>query len=223
MQWLRSSTSNATVHQSVLQAIAGMSSTTLKFLPYEYTSTLMEPLEQQIQHIERPVPSPDAERELELYYRACMLLQPNYFPFGSRLHRDHIADLCCNKQLKMTLFSTTGSQKALDVFLRILQGPQCSSLTLHSMVWMRLVNRAISVLVGSGNGALELEFEFMNIIARPSSKGESGEVTTINKPTDEMREYILDHLSHYRPLPITMSTATGSFALDLCIILTLIF
>ncbi len=80
LQWLHSSTSNASVHQSVLQAIAGMSSATLKCLPDEYRSALWVPLEQQIQHIEPLVPSPDAERELELYYRACITPSALSFP-----------------------------------------------------------------------------------------------------------------------------------------------
>ncbi len=103
--------------------LLGMSSATLKWLPNEYRSTLMVPLEQHILHIDPLVPSPDVERELELYYRACILIQPNHFQFGGGLpHRDHMADRCCNKQLKMTLFSTTGSQKVLAVFFGILQG-----------------------------------------------------------------------------------------------------
>ncbi len=223
LQWLHSSTSNASVHQSVLQAIAGMSSVTLKCLPDEYTPALMVPLEQQIQQIEPLVPSPDVERELELYYRAYILLRPNFFLSDEFPDRDHMADRCCNEQLKMVLFSMTSSQKALAAFLGILRGPQCSSLTLRSVVWERLVHRAIFVLARFGYSTLELELELMKIIARPSSKGESREVTTIDKPTDEMRVYILIILSDYQPLPNTIgSTATGSFALDLRIILTLI-
>ncbi len=63
----------------------------------------------------------------------------------------------------------------------------------------------------------------MKIMARSLSEGVSGEVTTIDKPTDGMREYILDILSVYLPLRITTSTATGFFVLDLRIILALIF
>ncbi len=225
LQWLHSSTSNASVHQCVLQAIAGMSSATLKCLPDEHRSALLVPLRQQIQHIEPLVPSPDAERELELYYRACILLWPDDYLGDKFPNCDHMADQCCNKQLKMTLFSATFSKKTLDVFPGILQGPQRSSLTLHSVVWKRLVNCAFNVLLvaNSGNNALELELEFMEIIARPLSKGESREVTTIDKPTDEMREYILGCLSHYQLLSITSSTTTGSFTPDLYIILALIF
>ncbi len=134
-----------------------------------------------------------------------------------------MADQCCNEQLKMTLLSMTGGQKVFAVLLGILQGPQCSSFTLHSKVWMWLVYNALSTLDDSGHVALELELELMKIIARPLSKGESREVTTIDKPTDEMRKYILDRLSPYQLLSITMSTDTGSFALDLRIILALIF
>ncbi len=88
------------MHQSVLQAIAGMSSRHFKWLLKEYRYTLMASLGQHIQHIEPLVPSPDVERELELYYRAHMLLRPNRF-LGGRLgsHLDHMADRCCNEQL----------------------------------------------------------------------------------------------------------------------------
>ncbi len=86
-----------------------------------------------------------------------------------------------------------------------------SVLTLHSVVWKRLVDCAISISIVPGDPVLELELELMKIIARPLSKGESREVTTINKPTDEMREYILDSLSECRPLPITTEfIVTGS-------------
>ncbi len=56
-----------------------------------------------------------------------------------------------------------------------------------------LVKDAFSNLVRSGNSALELELELMKIIARPLPKGESGEATTFDKPTDERREYILGY------------------------------
>ncbi|PBK88600.1 hypothetical protein ARMGADRAFT_362628 [Armillaria gallica] len=172
-----------------------MSSATLECLPDDYTSALEDLLDQQIQHNEPLVPSPEVERELELYYRACMLLSPDHFIF---LECDHMADQCCNEQLKVTLLSVTHSQKILAVFLSILQGPQCTSLLLHSMVWKELVNRAFYILTCSGNDALELELELEKIIARPLSKEESRKVTTISELTNEMQEYIRDKLHHYR-------------------------
>ncbi|KAK0431047.1 hypothetical protein EV421DRAFT_2024730 [Armillaria borealis] len=214
LKWLFSSTSNASVHRSVLQAISGMSSATLKWLPDEYRSAFMVPLDQQMQHIEPLVPSPDVERELELYYRAYILLQPNHFP-GLFPDRDHMADQCCNEQLKMALFSMTSSKKALAVFLGILLGPQRSSLTLHSVVWKILVNAAISFPPRPDSGALELELELMKVIESPLTTSESGDVTTIDKPTDEMRRYILDKfLAGWRfRLQIPARVATGSFDL----------
>ncbi|PBK88652.1 hypothetical protein ARMGADRAFT_1033979 [Armillaria gallica] len=178
-------------------AFAGMSSATLKWLLDEYTSALMVSLEQQIQLIALLVPSPNVERELELYYRAS-------------------AD---------TPIVITLQQEGVSCFSQNPSRPtMLSSLTLHPMVWKELVDSAISVSAHSGDSASELELELMKIIVRPSSKGESREVTTIDKPTDEMREYILDCLPHYWPLPITMEfTTTSSFALELQIILALIF
>ncbi len=85
------------------------------------------PLEQQMQHIEPLVSSPDVERELELYYRAGILLRPLHFLYGRLPDYDHMTDRCHNEQLKTTLFSMTSSEKALAAFLRILQGPQRSS------------------------------------------------------------------------------------------------
>ncbi len=226
LQWLHSSTSNASVHQSVLQAIAGMSSATLECLPNEYISALMVPLDQQIQHIEPLVPSPDVERELELYYRACILLRLNHSRYGDRLHHDHMADRCCNEQLKMTLFSMTSFDNAFTVLLGIFQGPQRSSLILHSAVWKALIHAFFRVRVRfrHASAALELELELMKIIASPLSTSESGDVTTIDKPSNEMRRYIVNYLCAYwmYGYHFQMSAAIDSLDLDRHIMLALI-
>ncbi|KAK0458230.1 uncharacterized protein EV420DRAFT_1764365 [Desarmillaria tabescens] len=186
--WLHSSTSNASVHQSVLQACSGMTSATLKCLPEGWRSAFVVSLRQQIKHI--GAPSPDAERELELRYRAYLLL--HYSDFSP--DRDRMADRCSNEQLKMILYSVTDSERPLTILLRILQGPKRSSLALHSVVWKTLVKHAISFPPRPGRDVLELELELMKILVGPLITSESGDVTTIDKPTDEMREYILDKL-----------------------------
>ncbi|SJL12523.1 uncharacterized protein ARMOST_15950 [Armillaria ostoyae] len=75
-----------------------------------------------------------------------------------------------------------------------------------------------------GNAVLELEPELMKIIARPRPTSESGDVTTIDKPTDEMRGYILDKFLVYWGFRyrFQMSAATSSFDLDQRIILAFI-
>ncbi|SJL12503.1 uncharacterized protein ARMOST_15930 [Armillaria ostoyae] len=219
LQWLYSSTSNASVHQSVLQACSGMTFTTLKCLPNECVSTFVVSLRQQIERIDPLVSSPGAEREFELCCRAYILLCPD---FQLSSDRARMADQCSNEQLKMVLCSMTSPKKACTGLLGILRGPQRSSLTLHAAVWMALFDAGIPIPPRRGT-ALKLELELMKIIVRPLSKRESGEVTTIDKPTDEMREYIRGILSGFRPPRIKTSTATSFFALDLNIILTLIF
>ncbi|SJL12508.1 uncharacterized protein ARMOST_15935 [Armillaria ostoyae] len=207
LQWLHSSTSNASVHQSVLQAFSGMTSTTLKCLSGEYRSAFVGSLYQQIEQMESLVLSPGAERELELYHRAFVLLRPyqHVFKLSFLSDRDHMAlmaDRCSNEQLKMVLWSFTSSEKATSVLLGILQGPQRSSLTLHSAVWKALVNAAIPFPHRLGSVVPKLELELMKIIAtRPRPTGESGDVTTIDKPTDEMREYIFTKLLAYWATP----------------------
>ncbi|KAK0421913.1 hypothetical protein EV421DRAFT_2042960 [Armillaria borealis] len=168
--WLHSSTSNTSVHQSVLQAISGMTSNTLGRLPEVIKSLAL---------------SPDANGELdelELYCRALSLLCSH--PIGD----------CSTEQLKMVLYSTTSTEKASAFFLRILRGPQRSSLTLHSVVWKILVDATISSPPIS-SGALELELELMEILTSFSSASESGDFTTIDKPTDELRRHILGNVS----------------------------
>ncbi len=118
LYWLHSSTSNASVHQSVVHACSGMSSTTWKCLPDEGPSAFVVSLHQQIERIEPLVPSPGAERELELCYRASILLRPGYGPF---LDHERVVDLCSNEQLKMVLYSMTSPEKASTALLGILQ------------------------------------------------------------------------------------------------------
>ncbi len=71
--WLHSSTSNASVHRSILQAISGMTSSPTRYLPGEDVSTLVRSLHRQIEHIKSPALSPGADSELDelkLYCRA---------------------------------------------------------------------------------------------------------------------------------------------------------
>ncbi|SJL12458.1 uncharacterized protein ARMOST_15885 [Armillaria ostoyae] len=183
--WLHSSTSNASVHQSVLQAISGMTSNTLGCLPGKYVSTFKLSLHRQIEDIKSLALSPGANSELdelELYCRALSLLCSH--PIGD----------CSTEQLKMVLYSTTSTEKASAFFLGILRSPQRSFLTLHSVVWKILVDATISSPPIS-SGALELELELMEILTSFSSGSESGDFTTINKPTDELRRHILGKVS----------------------------
>ncbi|KAK0444152.1 hypothetical protein EV421DRAFT_495005 [Armillaria borealis] len=76
--WLHSSTSDASVHQSVLQAISGMRFDTLKYLPDKYVEDFLRSLHEQIEHIKSLVLSPGADGELDeslkLYRRALEVL-----------------------------------------------------------------------------------------------------------------------------------------------------
>ncbi|SJL12544.1 uncharacterized protein ARMOST_15972 [Armillaria ostoyae] len=168
LHWLHSSTSNASVHQSVLQAISAMSPSVTRYLPGKYRSALVASLHQQIECIKPLVPSPGAEHkvvELELYCRALSLLC------------GHLIIKCSNEQLKMALYSMTSTEKASSVFLGILQGPLRHSLTLPHY------------------GVLESELELMKIIAGPLTIDDGEDVTTIDRPTEEVKEHILAKLS----------------------------
>ncbi len=194
LQWLHSSTSNVSVHQSVLQAFSGMTSNTLEYLSDQYRSMFTAPLLERMTHTAQLAPSPDVERELELYYRAYVLLCPDHW-LGLATNVDGLADRYSNEQLKMVLYSMTSSEKATTVLLGILQGPRRSSLTLHPAVWKTLIDAAISRAPDRpGRCGQELELELMKIVASVLTTSESGDVTTINNPTDEMRKHILDKL-----------------------------
>ncbi len=183
LHWLHSSTSNASVHQSVLQAISAMSPSATRYLPGKYRSALVASLHQEIERIKPLVPSPGAESEvveLELYCRASSLLC------------GHLIVKCSNEQLKMALYSMTSTEKASSVFLGILQGLLRHSLTLPSLVWKILVDVAVaSPPLCSGDSELEL----MKILAGPLTTDNSEDVTTINRPAEEVKEHILDKLS----------------------------
>ncbi|KAK0227473.1 hypothetical protein EDD85DRAFT_853879 [Armillaria nabsnona] len=168
-----------------------MTSTTCKCILDEGRSAFVVSLDQQIERIDPLVPSPSAERELELCYRACVLLRPGYGPF---LDHERVVDSCSNEQLKMVLYSMTSPEKASTALLGILQGPQRSSLTLHSAVWKALVDAAIPLPSRRGSGFLELELELMKVLASPLSTSKSGDVTTIDNPTGEMRQHTLHRL-----------------------------
>ncbi|KAK0217207.1 hypothetical protein IW262DRAFT_1299161 [Armillaria fumosa] len=219
LQWLYSSTSNASVHQGVLQACSGMTSATLKCLPDECLSTFVVSLHQQIERLEPLVLSPGAEREFELCYRAYVVLRPG-FHFSS--DRACTANRCSSVQLKMLLYSMSSFEKALPVLLGILQSPQRSSLTLHSAVWKALVNAAMPFPLRRNNTVLELELELMKIIARSLPTSESGSVTTIDKPTDEMKGYILHKCLACWDFPFQMTTSTVSLTPDRPFILAFI-
>ncbi|KAK0227468.1 hypothetical protein EDD85DRAFT_1027007 [Armillaria nabsnona] len=193
LQWLLYSTSNASVHQSVLQACSGTTYATLECLPIEYISPLSGSLCNQIEQMAPVVPSPGAEKELELYYRARILLSrhhdTNFYRYSSR--EKHLADRCSNERLKMVL--KTNNEEAFPVLLGILQGQQRSSLALFSGVWMGLIDAAqtTSSHPSPRSGAWELELELMAILASSLNTGVNEDVTTIDKPTDEMKDYIL--------------------------------
>ncbi|KAK0472734.1 hypothetical protein IW261DRAFT_1506654 [Armillaria novae-zelandiae] len=194
LQWLHSSTSNVSVHQSVLQAFSGMTPSALEYLPDRYRSVFTAPLLEQMTHIAQLAPSPDVERELELYYRAYVLLCPDHW-LGLATNVDGMADRYSNEQLKMVLYSMTSTEKATAVLLGILQGLRRSSLTLHPVVWKTLIDAAISRAPDRpGRCDQELELELMKIVASVLTTSESGDVTTIHNPTDEMRKHILDRL-----------------------------
>ncbi len=218
LQWLHSSTSNASVHQSVLQACSGMTSTTSECLTGEYVSTFLVSLYQQIERIDSLMLSPGAEREFELYCRAYIRFCHGRLSTGY----GHMADQCSNEQLKMVMYSMASARRASTVLLGILQGSQRFSLALHSTVWKALVN---ATMPRDRSTILELELELMKTIASPGlPSSESGDVTTIDKPTDEMRKYIFNHLlacwgPHWR---FHMSAANRSLELDQRIILTCI-
>ncbi|SJL12542.1 uncharacterized protein ARMOST_15970 [Armillaria ostoyae] len=179
--WLHSSTSNASVHQSVLQAISGM---TDSIPATEDVSALVKSLHQQIEHIKALVRSSGAESEvveLKLYCRALSVLC------------GHPMDEHSNKQLNVLLSSMTTTEKTTATFLRILHGSQRSSLRLHSEVWKILVDITISSPPVC-SGAMGLELELMKILASPSTRSESKYPTTIDNLTDEMRGYMCDKL-----------------------------
>ncbi len=182
LQWLHSSTSNASVHQSVLQAISGMTLDTVKCLPDKYVSASVMSLRQQIESTKALLSSHDNESELvelELYSRALWVLS------GDPM------DKSFDEQLTMAL-SVITTEKASTSVLGILQGPQRSSLTLHPEVWKILFDITISFPLG--RIALALELELMKILASPSTTSECEDPTTIDNPTDEMRGHICDKL-----------------------------
>ncbi len=178
LRWLHSSTSNVSVHQSVLQAISGMSSTTLKCLPDEYISAFVISLHQQIEHMKALGSSPEVD-ELFLYYRALTLLH------------GHPMDKSSIEPLKGIL---SGTMMPSAVLPGILQGPQRSSLALHSAVWKALINaawaRPATFPLERGHRSVWdlVELELMRILVNSLTTRASRDVTTIDKPTDEMKE-----------------------------------
>ncbi|SJL12478.1 uncharacterized protein ARMOST_15905 [Armillaria ostoyae] len=209
--WLHSSTSNASVHQSVLQAISGMTLDTVKCLPDKYVSSFVMSLRQQIEPIKALLSSHDTESELvelELYSRALWVLS------GDPM------DKSFDEQLTMAL-SVITTEKALTSFLGILQGPQRSSLTLHPGVWKILFDITISSPPLSGS-ALVLELELMKILASPSTTSEREDPTTIDNPTDEMRGHICDKLLGCCGYDRTQTSSTIRTTIHLGIMLSLI-
>ncbi len=211
LQWLHSSTSNASVHQSVLQAISGMTLDTVKCLPDRYVSASVMSLRQQIEPIKALLSSHDTESELvelEVYSRALWVLS------GDPM------DKSFDEQLTMAL-SVITTEKASTSVLGILQGPQRSSLTLHPEVWKILFDITISS-PPLGHIALALELELMKILASPSTTSEREDPTTIDNPTDEMRAHICDKLSGCCGYDRTQTSSTIRTATHLGIMLSLI-
>ncbi|SJL12530.1 uncharacterized protein ARMOST_15957 [Armillaria ostoyae] len=186
LKWLHSSTSNASVHQSILQAISGMTPGTVECLPDKYVSASVISLGQQIEHIKALVPSHVAEGELvelELYCRALSVLS------------GHPMDEHCNEQLKVLLSSMTTTEKASAAFLEILRDPQRSSLTLQPAVWKILVD--------------------ITITSPPLSCSTGENVTTIDELTVETREYIYDKLLACWGYDRTQTSDTRTIHLDI--------
>ncbi len=209
--WLHSSTSNASVHQSVLQAISGMTLDTVKCLPDKYVSASVMSLRQQIEPIKALLSSHDNESELvelELYSRALWVLS------GDPM------DKSFDEQLTMAL-SVITTEKASTSVLGILQGPQRSSLTLHPEVWKILFDITISS-PPLGRIALALELELMKILASPSTTSEREDPTTIDNPTDEMRGHICDKLLGCWGYDRTQTSSTIRTTIHLGIMLSLI-
>ncbi|PBK79234.1 hypothetical protein ARMGADRAFT_1021641 [Armillaria gallica] len=211
LQWLHSSTSNASVHQSVLQAISGMTLDTVKCLPDRYVSASVMSLRQQIEPIKALLSSHDNESELaelEVYSRALWMLS------GDPM------DKSFDEQLTMAL-SVITTEKASTSVLGILQGPQRSSLTLHPEVWKILFNVTISS-PPLGHIALALELELMKILASPSTTSEREDPTTIDNLTDEMRGHICDKLLGCCGYDRTQTSSAIRTATHLGIMLSLI-
>ncbi|KAK0235539.1 hypothetical protein EDD85DRAFT_843322 [Armillaria nabsnona] len=209
--WLHSSTSNASVHQSVLQAISGMTLDTVKCLPDKYVSASMMSLRQQIEFTKALWSSHDTESELvelELYSRALWVLSGDP------------TDKSFNEQLTIAL-SVITTERALTSFLGILQGPQRSSLMLHPGVWKMLFDITISS-PPLGRSALALELELMKLLVSPSTTSEREDPTTIDNPTDEMRGHICDKLLGCCGYDRTPTSSTIRTATHLGIMLSLI-
>ncbi|PBK79289.1 hypothetical protein ARMGADRAFT_1021608, partial [Armillaria gallica] len=211
LQWLHSSSSNTSVHQSVLQAISGMTLDTVKCLPDKYLSASVMSLRQQIESTKALWSSHDTESELvelEVYSRALWVLS------------DDPTDKSFNEQLTIAL-SVITTERALTSFLGILQGPQRSSLMLHPGVWKMLFDITISS-PPLGRSALALELELMKLLVSSSTTSEREDPTTIDHPTAEMRGHICDKLLGCCGYDRTQTSSTVCTATHLGIMLSLI-
>ncbi|KAK0183717.1 hypothetical protein F5146DRAFT_1007713 [Armillaria mellea] len=165
--WLYSSTSNVSVHQSLLQAISGMTPDTMKCLPDKYISIFVVSLCQQITS-------------------TTSLALSSGTDINGKFNEKFTMALCslCSKS----------SEEASVAFLEILQSPHRSSLMLHPAVWKTLFDTIISSPVLS-HSALQLELEFMKILAKSTTPtSEREDPTTIDNLTDEIRRYMCDKL-----------------------------
>lgn len=187
LQWLYSSTSNASVHQSVLQACSGMTSNTLERLPDDCRSAFVASLRQQIKKIKEIGRYPGYDRrqlvELGFYCKALSLL------CGHRM------DEQSSEQLNVLLSSMTTTEKASNAFLRLLQGSRRSFPTLHPEVWKTIVNIAIPLPLFAPKIPMRLELELMKVLANSVTTNQSdSHPTTLDNLTDEMRWHIYTRL-----------------------------
>ncbi|KAK0458239.1 uncharacterized protein EV420DRAFT_1544337 [Desarmillaria tabescens] len=188
LMWLYTSTSNVSVHQIVLQSLAGVTLGSMTSLPDHALETFGAGLNTHVQLVIPHISSGAAAEALaELYVRAAMqICALSEIPWSM----SKLIDRCSSEQLKSVLHCnwSVGASSVSIHLLGILRSPLRSSLYLHTSVWRYLLEKAYI------DDALELQF--IRILAAPASDPEEVvTITTIVKPTNEMREIILSLLS----------------------------
>ncbi|KAK0227442.1 hypothetical protein EDD85DRAFT_150866 [Armillaria nabsnona] len=185
LMWLYASTSNISVHQIVLQSLAGVTLGNMFSLPDHALEMFRAGLNTHVRLIVPHILSDaGAEALAELYVRAAMqICALSEIPSMSKL-----IDRCSNEQLKSVLHCnwSVGASSASIHLLGILRSSLRNSLYLHTSVWRYLLEKALI------DNALELQF--IRVLAAPPSDPEVT-VTTIVRPTNEMRDIILSLLS----------------------------